>query len=227
MKSKFEKRKRLNQYLNWFSGGVLVTMIMSLDWLDLLSVAAFVCAGTAIFQMTCRGYFAFIGEKELKGGDGNAVVWLPFCPLCLVIFHGIGGRQYFEIMRPLVFSLIAGLIMGAVIVLFVKEARQSFDSSLVMVVASVVFCAGIVVQGNHLLAEEPFVFHQVPILEMYESGVGNSADYNCLVQFSDGRTLTIDVGRRDYEKYEVGDTLIIPVRTGAFGIEYGYYGYED
>lgn len=227
MKSKFEKRKLLNQCLNWFSGGVLVTMIMSLDCLDLLSVAAFVCAGTAIFQMTCRGYFSFIGEKELKGGDGNAVVWLPFCPLCLVILHGIGGRQYFEVMKPLGYSLISGLTMGLLMVLLVKEVRQSFDSALVMVVASVLLCAGIVIQGNHLLAGKPFEFHQVPILEMYESGVGNSADYNCLVQFSDGRTLTIDVGHRDYEEYEVGDTLTIPIRTGAFGIEYGYYGYED
>lgn len=229
VKPKYERRKRLNLYLNWFSGGILVAMIVSFNWMDLLSVPAFACAGMAVFRMTRRGHFAFLGEKAYQDAGENTMdwlPWLPFCPLCLVIFYGIGGRQYFEIMKPLGYSLIAGLTMGLLMVLFVKEVRQSFDSALVMVVASVLLCAGIVIQGNHLLAGEPFVFHQVPILEMYESGVGNSADYNCVIQFPDGRTLTVDVGRRDYQEYKIGDTLTIPIRTGAFGIEYGCYGTE-
>lgn len=120
------------------------------------------------------------------------------------------------------------MFVGLLLVVFGKELRQSFDSVFVIVVASVLLCTGIVVQGNHLWAKEQFVFYQLPIMEMYKSGVGNSTDYNCIVQFPDGRELTVNVGSRaEYEKYQVGDTLIIPIRTGAFSIEYGIYGYEE
>lgn len=224
-----QKRNWLFRRLNWISLIYLAAMLLFHQWLDLLSVPAFFCAGAALFRIVCSGYFTLMGEKKCKNQGRipfDMEPWVPFVPLGFVILRRINGTQYFEIEKLLLIILISGLIMGVLLLVFAKALRRNVASVLFALLLSVFLCAGIVIQGNHLLGTEPFIFHQVPIVRMYSWGVGRSTEYNCIVRLSDGRELTIDVGRKDYAQYEVGDTLIFPVRTGAFGIEYGIYGYE-
>lgn len=224
-----QKRNWLFRRLNWISLILLAAMLLFHQWLDLLSVPAIICAGAAMIRIACPGYFAVLGEKKYQNQGRiplSAVPWLAFSPLGFAIWQGINRTQYFEIVKPLLITLIAGLAMGILFIVFAKTLRRNAESVFLALVLSVFLCAGIVIQGNHLLAREPFVFEQVPIVNMYRWGEGKSTEYNCILQFPDGRELTVDVGRIDFEQFKVGDILTIPVRTGAFGIEYGLYGYE-
>lgn len=229
-------RKRMgtvHTILNWFSGAVAVAMMAFGEYYDLLSVFAVVCSAAAVYLgVVHQEYFTFMSEKEYKKQGGCAQVlhwWLPYAPLALVFLRNYRRFVLFDVLALMGYGLVIGIVIGLLIVLFTEDLKRNIGTGFAVVFASVILCTGIVGQGNHILATNPFVMHSLPVVDMYiDSGSRRSpTEYNCIVQFPDGRELTVDVGSRaEYEKYQVGDTLIIPIRTGAFGIEYGIYGYE-
>ena len=212
--------------------GLLIAMLKSRTWYDLLSVSAIVWTGAAVYLgVVHQEYFTFLDDKEYKKAGGKARVfhlWLPFGPLTMVFLRSMRQFQFFDDLAPLGIALIAGIITGLLVVFFTEDLRRNIGHGFLAVFVAVFLCVGIVMQGNHLLAREAFSYEQGTIMQMYiHSGGRRSRDhYNCVILLPDGRELTVDVGSQaEYDKYQVGGTLTIPIRTGAFGMEYGIYGY--
>lgn len=201
-------------------------------WQKYWAAAGALCALTGLSLLVFFGpYFSVMPERDYyRAGYSAPVVrlMLPFAPMVLVGLVTMNRFDYFG--DGTVFSWVIGFVVAVCLILwiFVQEFHDHPEYLLASAVFSVMIGAGLVSYGNHALARGEFVVQTATIEGMHKNSGGrySSASYNCVVEFPDGRELTIDVGWEDYEQLEIGDTLEVPVRTGAFGLEYAYYGYN-
>lgn len=222
---------RVSTTLNWVSGILCAAILCLPKYFDLLSVGAILCAGFAVFLgVVHQEYFTFTNGKDYRKSGGKAKVielWLPFFPLGVVMLRGLNLYHFFDLLQPVSYGVVVGLTVGILIVLLCRELKENIGAGFMVMFVTVFLCTGMVMQMNHMLARQEPEVYTVSITRMYVSNHRRSDDYNCVVQFPDGRELIIDVGRNAYEQYEIGDTMDILIRTGALGMEYGYFPEGD
>lgn len=214
--------------------GVLIMagMLICPQYFHLLSVAALIFGIFGAFLgIVYPEYFIFLNQKDYRKSGGKAKVMelqLPFLPLYVVTLMSLNRYFYFDLAPVLIYGVVLGLVIGFVMFLLSQELKENLAMMFAVVFLAAFIGVGVVAHTNHMLAGEEPVPHTVPIVDMYVDHNRRGADdYICTVRFPDGREMDIEVPRTAYERYALGDTIVVPLRTGAWGIEYAFFGYED
>lgn len=190
------------------------------------------CAAAGLYLLVFFGAYVSIMEKRdfEKAGYSAPVrrIWLLFMPGLILGYRVLSAFVFLQDGVPWMFGIGFALAVGVILWLFVQEAQDHPQVLLVAVLLCFVMGIGLLGYGNHIFATEEMTCHTLQVEDMYASTRSRGSDYYyCCVTLPDGREVKIEVGEADYSRLAVGDTITVPMRTGAFGIEYIYYGYNE
>ena len=125
----------------------------------------------------------------------------------------------------IIYAIAAGIIISACMYIFSKEIKENTDVLFAAVILSMLVSAGIAAQINHFMNSDKEEFQRYTVVDLdSELGGRRQPDqYYCTVKSVSGLEIELPVSRRDYNKTDLGDTVLVYHGTGALGIEYSYF----
>lgn len=214
--------------------GVLIMagMLIRPQYFNLFSVAALIFGIFGAFLgIVYPEYFILMNQKDYRKSGGKARVTelqLPFLPLYVLTIMSLNRYFYFDIAPVLVYGVVLGLMISFVMFLLSRDLKENLALMFAVVFFAAVIGVGVVAHSNHMLARAEPVSYNIPVVDKFiDHNRRGRDDYVCTVRFPDGREMDIEVSRIAYDQCELGDTMSVPLRTGAWGIEYVFSGYEE
>lgn len=160
--------------------------------------------------------------EEAKQEEGaNAIGWMYPSVACGA---GLTLRALMDFNFHSDRCLLVGLGIGAVMTLLYslrcRELHRRFGWSLLVLFMTGFLTIGLSLELNYLLdTSEPLIEERV-VLDKHISTSSKGPDsYYCTVELQ-GKEVDIDVGKEAYQTIDIGDTVEVGTRAGAFGMAY-------
>jgi hypothetical protein len=174
-------------------------------------------------------YFIFFDQKTYRKNRGKSPVTeieYTFLPLMVLSIRAVLGYSYFALEQLLVYGSVLGLVVGFVLTALTKDLRDHLGCAACALFFAVIIGWGLVGHTNHLLAREPMQVSAVTVVGQHSSG-GRTRSYYLTVVIPEYGELDLRVSRSAYNRYEVGDSIWVSTRTGAWGLDYAMPGREE
>lgn len=211
---------------------ILVTAgVLFLPWqLGLKFVASLLCAvAGVVLGVLHQEYFIFFDQKTYRKNRGKSPVTeieYTFLPLMVLSIRAVLGYSYFALEQLLVYGSVLGLVVGFVLTALTKDLRDHLGCAACALFFAVIIGWGLVGHTNHLLARKPMQVSAVTVVDQHSSG-GRTRSYYLTVVIPEYGELDLRVSRSVYNQYELGDSIWVSTRTGAWGLDYAMPGREE
>lgn len=183
------------------------------------------------FYFAWPQYFSLMDSKEYKRAGYTARVerlWLPIAGPGLALVLRLFDFYFPNWMPLLIAGVAVGVVFSAAACAFSREIRENTSTLIVVLLLAVFISSGVIGQVNHLFNFSPDAPQTCTVTETERVSGGKHADhYYCTVLLGSGEEMRIPITAADYRTLELGDTVMVAIDQGLFGIEYVYFVGEE